>query len=248
MALFASLGGGAYAALGGPGGHTRVFVGCVDRSSGVLRVVPTAQSCRRARTINRGGRHVRLPGEYAIAWNQTGPQGIPGGNGQRGLPGPQGPAGPFPSTLPSGKTLTGAYRTDIVNMVALEDTQSFAYPLASRPSVHFIGIGTTAPAQCPGTASDPQAAPGNLCVYAALGLSGANVIGISDPDTNHPGSSLWGFTVAGATSSGSWAVTAPQPRVVMSRLGIAGRRPNRRVSPPHPNNPGPRRARSPRGP
>ena len=145
----------------------------------------------------------------------VGPQGIPGAAGSvkpQGVQGPageQGPPGPFPASLPSGKTLTGVYRTEVVNMVGLEDTESFAFPLASRPTVHFVGIGTTAPAQCPGTVSDPKAAPGNLCVYAALGASGANVVEISDPETNLAGASPRGFTVAGSTSSGSWAVTAP---------------------------------------
>jgi hypothetical protein len=217
-AVFLSLGGGAYAALGNGHADNHVFHGCVDRTTGVLRVVSSARSCHRPRIFGRGTKRIRLPGEIAISWSRTGPigpPGTPGVNGQAGQPGPrgprgeQGPAGPFPTSLPSGKTLTGVYRTDVASMIALEDTESFAYPLASPPTVHFVGIGTTAPAGCPGTASDPKATPGDLCVCAALGAIGANVVEISDPETNLPGASARGFTIAGKTSSGSWAVTAP---------------------------------------
>ena len=93
-------------------------------------------------------------------------------------------------------------------MVGISDTESFAYPLASAPTVHFVGIGATAPSECGGTVSEPKAAPGNLCVYAALGDSSANAVEISNPETNLPGASPRGFTVAGHVSSGSWAVTA----------------------------------------
>jgi hypothetical protein len=143
-------------------------------------------------------------GETAIKWNEKGPAGR------------QGPPGPFPATLPSGKTLTGDYRTVFPSgsAVSIPDTQSFAFPLTSRPAVHFIGVGATPPAQCPGTATEPKAAPGNLCVYAALGDISATAVAIADRETNvAPEASPRGFSVFEANndsfSTGSWAVTAP---------------------------------------
>jgi hypothetical protein len=126
----------------------------------------------------------------------------------------QGPPGPFPATLPSGRTLTGDYRTDFTSSADVTDTQSFTFPLASKPAVHFVGIDATAPAQCPGTATDPKAARGNLCVYAALGSVSATAVLIINPETNfEPDASPRGFTVAmafsGSFSTGSWAVTGP---------------------------------------
>lgn len=93
------------------------------------------------------------------------------------------------------------------------DTESFAFPLASKPSVNFVAIGATPPAACPGTATNPEAAPGNLCVYAALGDTSANAVDIANPETNSgPDASPRGFTLFEHNSSfstGSWAVTAP---------------------------------------
>jgi hypothetical protein len=78
-AVFLALGGGAYALTGIPdrGG---VYHGCVA-TSGALRVVARSSSCRKTKTVRRGKRRVRIPGESAIAWNQQGPL------GQNGTPG-----------------------------------------------------------------------------------------------------------------------------------------------------------------
>jgi len=88
VAVFLALGGGAYALSGIPDGGG-VYHGCVA-SSGALRVVSKASSCLKARTVNRGSRRVRVPGESAITWNQ---QGRPGANGVNGWPRAAGPTG-----------------------------------------------------------------------------------------------------------------------------------------------------------
>jgi hypothetical protein len=93
VAVFLALGGGAYALSGIPdrGG---VFHGCVA-TSGALRVVAKASSCRKAKTVKRGTRRVRIPGESAIAWNQQGQRGISGVQGIQGQQGNPGtPGGP----------------------------------------------------------------------------------------------------------------------------------------------------------
>ena len=81
-AMFVALGGGAYALSGVPdrGG---VFHGCVA-TTGALRMVTKASACRKTKTVKRGKRRVRIPGESAIAWNQTGPRGLPGAQGSPG--------------------------------------------------------------------------------------------------------------------------------------------------------------------
>ena len=134
--------------------------------------------------------------------------------GQPGIQGIQGPPGPFVATLPSGKTVTGDYLTTSASGNFVSDTQSFAFPLASKPSVHFVGFGATPPPQCPGTVTSPKAAPGNLCLYEAEGSLSATAVNISNPETNSgPDASPRGFTVtiseSDTFSTGSWAVTAP---------------------------------------
>jgi hypothetical protein len=120
-----------------------------------------------------------------------------------------------PVTLARGKTLTGDYRTSYLTRDAIvTDTQSFAFPLASAPTVHFVGIGASPPAQCPGTATNPHATPGNLCVYAAAGDVSPTAVSISNPEADlAPFASPRGFTASETNipsfSSGSWAVTAP---------------------------------------
>ena len=117
-------------------------------------------------------------------------------------------------TVPSGKTLTGDYFASSESGSSFDDTQSFAFPLASKPAVHFVGIGATAPPQCPGTASNPQATAGNLCVYAVLGSVSATAVLIVNPETDlTPDASPRGFrvtmNVSPSFSTGSWAVSAP---------------------------------------
>jgi hypothetical protein len=99
--------------------------------------------------------------------------------------------------------------------VDVTDTESFAFPLSSSPTVHFIGIGDPAPAQCPGSFGNPQATPGNLCVYASSGIINSTAVLIVDPELNlSDAASARGFTLipnfaVTVWSSGSWAVTAP---------------------------------------
>ena len=88
LAMFIALGGGAYALNGVPD-RSGTYHGCVS-ASGVLRVVRSASSCHRAKTVERDTRRVRVPGESAISWHQTGPrgpQGVPGNPGNPGNPG-----------------------------------------------------------------------------------------------------------------------------------------------------------------
>ena len=154
----------------------------------------------------------------------AGKEGSPGKNGEPGNEGKQGEPGPFPTTLPSGDTVTGAY--SIVGGTNASGTGndwgvsaiSFPYPLASAPTVKVVLSGGPSQTGCSGTVGDPTAASGTLCVYEG-GHSG---IESGFPDVCPP--SGCGFASAAsmtggvvrvfATSSsvrwydwGSWAVT-----------------------------------------
>lgn len=149
-----------------------------------------------------------------------------GAQGPAGLTGPkgsQGPAGPFPSgNLPSGATVRGNFfMTGVAAASGSQavDSLSFVYTLASAPTPHFIKTGSAAPAGCPGTADNPQAARGQLCVYektisgpvGARDLCGLDIGGSSCPGSNRWGAGVYELSTGTGRfqSYGTWAVTAP---------------------------------------
>jgi collagen triple helix repeat protein len=79
LALFAALGGGAYAATSLVGSDGTIN-GCVDRKTGVLRVVEQGRKCNKRRAT-------------AIKWRQRGPAGTPGAPGAPGALGEKGEKG-----------------------------------------------------------------------------------------------------------------------------------------------------------
>ncbi len=153
----------------------------------------------------------------------TGPIGLTGPKGDKGDKGERGEAGPFPTgPLPSGATIRGTYSIGTHQNTAGEYHNigvSFGYTLASAPTGHFVAVGTTPPAQCPGSALNPQAAPGNLCVYEAVEGNQASTPTVFNPangTTGTVGTVGFGVSVTGGASTGSnilsygtWAVTAP---------------------------------------
>lgn len=137
------------------------------------------------------------------------PQGPPGAQGAQGPAGPAGPAGPFPDALPAGETIRGAFNMGGTAAAAsdLANTSvSFAYALAAAPAIHFIRQGTAAPAQCPGNATFPQAANGNLCIYEAQRL---NTAGGQVNEVNRSGATIFIESSAAGRffSFGTWVVT-----------------------------------------
>jgi hypothetical protein len=78
--LVLAMAGGAFAATGGTPGPGSVLHGCVNKKTGALRVAKMARGCKRQR-------------EFAVSWNQRGPQGVTGPQGPRGLQGPAGTNG-----------------------------------------------------------------------------------------------------------------------------------------------------------
>ena len=159
----------------------------------------------------------------------AGPQGKEGSPGKEGLTGKegkegeQGEPGPLLTTLPSGKTLKGAYAIEYTATAINQDgtdSISFAFPLSADPSAeaaNFIPEGGSPTAACPGTSANPEAAAGQICIYESYG---SNVhfrcIATSAGEYSCDKASQYGATVfiessgAGRTTSvGTWAVTAP---------------------------------------
>jgi hypothetical protein len=122
-----------------------------------------------------------------------GPAGAKGETGTAGPQGPQGPTGPqgpagttgFVKTLPSGETLKGEwgslqsinYEHSVGGPLLLTNSVSFAFPLKEAPVAHYIdakGAEVNASGeevvstQCLGSAAEPKAANGSLCVYASV--------------------------------------------------------------------------------
>jgi hypothetical protein len=73
-----------------PASQTGIISGCYNEGSAPLRVIDAeaGETCR--------------PGELAISWNQTGPQGEQGPQGPQGLQGETGPQGPVGPQGPAG--------------------------------------------------------------------------------------------------------------------------------------------------
>jgi hypothetical protein len=119
----------------------------------------------------------------------NGKDGTNGVNGKDGVPGERGPEGKEGSpwtaggTLPSEKTEMGDWSliAEVKAFGRVASAVSFGIPLSEAPTPHYIRVNgmepyfdkTTGkeaertPAGCPGSAANPEAEPGNLCVYAS---------------------------------------------------------------------------------
>ena len=120
--------------------------------------------------------------------------------------------------LASGQTLIGY--VDSAGHVGAgeivpETSISFQIPLAAAPAFHIIPVGGPSTGACPGTANNPSAAPGNLCIYESTLV---NTTGFSLPDGLNPVSGPTRFGLPGLLGAstngdyiarGAWAVTAP---------------------------------------
>jgi hypothetical protein len=127
----------------------------------------------------------------------------------------------LPTTLASGRTLTGNYAVTLVAAVAndfMATNIQFPFPLASAPSAppaNFIPAGGSATTNCPGSATNPQALPGNLCVYEGSGGNRTFIIffrtstGFSGTDVFGSGMDFSSGAAGRTFSYGTWAVTAP---------------------------------------
>jgi hypothetical protein len=139
-----------------------------------------------------------------------GAEGPKGATGERGPKGETGEPGPFPTTLPSGKTIYGAFEMGITATAAsqvLETAVSYTYLIPGQTAV-YVPSGTTSPT-CTGTAANPSAPPGFTCVYEKVGSNVGAGRGVNYPSES-AGFGLYAFsTGVGLTQAyGTWAATA----------------------------------------
>jgi hypothetical protein len=145
---------------------------------------------------------------------------LPTVRGARGARGPQGAPGPFPSVVPSGKTLTGVWTIGTTATAANQYTNaavSFDFPFATAPQPELVISGgkNDAPTKCTGTANAPKAARGYLCVYVATRINSSALQPYS-PLTNSIYTATrfgWGIYAGSAAAGnvvdqGTWAATA----------------------------------------
>ncbi len=174
-----------------------------------------------------------------------GDKGDTGATGKQGIQGKEGSPWTAGGTLPSGKTETGTWTTSVVttSVIVFETDISFPIPLANpggaesafgftKEETEEIEEGkTVGTSGCKGTAAEPTAPAGKLCLYTssefvegtmegapapqvfspefALGEGGAGTYGVS-------GARIAGRVLVGEPELpaavriwGTWAVTAP---------------------------------------
>jgi Collagen triple helix repeat (20 copies) len=227
VALVAALGGGAYAAS------------AKLNSTQKKEVTKIAQTEAKKFAGKTGATGPAGPAGAAGAKGDTGPkgdtgaQGDPGTPGAAGAPGAPGAAGKEGSpwtaggTLPSGKTETGVWSFGYTPAGGTsEQFVPISFPIqlsAGVTSVHFLNWGAAPTAECPGDATDPLAAKGNLCVYSTENFeaeSGTYSFGsaLNPEKSGGPAAGATGKTGAvlyfnhvaeEELARGVWAVTAP---------------------------------------
>jgi len=156
----------------------------------------SADSKASASKAKRGPRGPKGPRGPAGSQGPVGPTGAAGAAGAAGKEGPQGPKGepgPLLETLPAGKTLKGAW--GVGGSLGKEEGPgralvevSFQFPVSPAPTVYYMQVDNAFGAKipqtgpvtipltpeeseefedaCPGTAAQPEATAGNLCIYA----------------------------------------------------------------------------------
>ncbi len=142
----------------------------------------------------------------------AGATGSTGPKGATGATGPVGPTGPADTKLPSGKTLKGLWQVQTSGAEFPFVTISFPLRVTEpEPDFNWIGVGKPSTEACPGTAADPKAASGQLCIYASF-LS-ASLSTFPNPLAGYDFSIGWRGEFSASegkpvTGLGSWAVTA----------------------------------------
>ena len=149
------------------------------------------------------------------AKGDSGAAGAKGATGLEGPEGPTGPAGPTETKLPPGKSLKGLwqFQTEGSGLALV----SISFPLRvvePTPEWHWIGVGQASTEECPGSAAEPKAAHGHLCIYGQLIVNGSS---FPNELAGFDSSSGWRgeFTIPegkAAFGYGAWAATAACPK------------------------------------
>jgi hypothetical protein len=197
---------GAFAAA--PQAEASTYYACVNKKSGVIRLVGRTTKCRKSEkkiSFNNQG----LPGLNGLN-GKNGLNGINGTNGTNGTNGVNGATG-FTTTLPQGATEYGTW-AGFMAASPYYMPISFNIPLASKPEVTIIGLKGAPTKDCPGSPPKPQATSGHLCIYTAQ-LVGASLF-VFDPiiEGGGTGADVFGLVLfmsgsAGNYGYGTWAVT-----------------------------------------
>lgn len=144
-------------------------------------------------------------------------------NGEEGAQGAPGSPWPGGGTLAPGATETGVYAVVVSGeFMPLQAPISFNVKLASPlDGSHVVYVprpqdgSNPDPTHCPGSAADPQAASGYLCVYSSGTETGLLVgpsvgdpsIGGAPAGASRVGAIVGGLSSAGTGLTGTWAVT-----------------------------------------
>lgn len=117
----------------------------------------------------------------------------------------------FPEFVPAGLTLTGHWGFDVESADGVGDwgtSISYPVPMPTALEFQYREAGSTQTPECPGISSNPEAAPGFLCVYESLAAQPdfSGTIGNTRFGTNII------FTIPSLGDNfafGTWAGTAP---------------------------------------
>jgi hypothetical protein len=121
----------------------------------------------------------------------------------------------YTETLPPGKSEMGMWALSVppANPVLGKSQAvasiSFVIPLESAPTAHYLKDKETPTSECPGTAEEPKAEPGQLCMYASEEFAAPSelLFGTATYGAILSSSPL-GEAEPGGVAVGSWAVTA----------------------------------------
>jgi hypothetical protein len=214
--------------LGTPGVVLGI-VACVIALSGTAIAALPGLNSKQKKEVKKIAKRLVKPGSQGVA-GPVGPQGAAGAAGKDGSPGAPGQPGETGETgeagvcsagnptciLPPGATATGDWNFSEKGAAYAFVALSYPLRVPNDPHFNFINEGGVAEvgstANCGGTALEPEAEPGNLCVYTKVGqnLGTPTFEGEATADT-HSG---MGFAFVVPTGEevigvGSWAVTAP---------------------------------------
>ena len=175
----------------------------------VVAAAGTGAAATRYAITNKNQIAPKVLAQLHGAQGKRGPKGDPGAQGTNGTPGATGAPGPFPTTLPYGKTVVGTLIAQDLGLTVNKPPDygiSWTWPLATAPTVEILENGTT-DAHCTGSEPVPSAAPGYLCVYYDGDPETAPVQDLIASDSPLNGAAFFPKTSAPYFVIASWAVT-----------------------------------------